>query len=150
MALPPTTLLGLLDEGIQEPADLEEFYDEDLKQVANNLRKPSGTIPNPNFVEGNSEPERIPRPLYVLGTKSSKRLKIAAAAVRYHETIGLELTPDNMNYENILQDFGEQWKALEMKSKEDDPSVPHITKALPIIKWTKSFKDFLHQVVGVR
>ena len=36
MALPPTTLLGLLDEGIQEPADLGEFYDEDLKQVANN------------------------------------------------------------------------------------------------------------------
>ena len=150
MALPPTTLLGLLDEGMQEPADLSEFYDDDLKQVANNLRKPSGTIPNPNFEEGSDEPERISRPSYVLGAKSSKRLKIAAAAVRYYETIGRELTPANMHYESVLQDFGEQWKALETKSKEDDPSVPHITKALPIVKWTESFEDFLHQVVGVR
>ena len=55
-----------------------------------------------------------------------------------------------MNYENVLQDFREQWKALEIKSQEDDSSVPHITKALPIVKWTESFEDFLHQVVGVR
>lgn len=150
MALPQTTLLGLLDEGIQEPSDLGEFHDEDLKQVANNLRKPSGTIPNPNYVAGGTEPARVPRPSYVLGAKSFKRLKVAAAAVRYYETIGRELTPTNMHYENVLQDFGEQWKALEIKAKEDDPNVPHITKALPIVKWTESFEDFLHQVIGVR
>ena len=92
--------------------------------MANNLRKPPGTIPNPNFEEGSDEPKRISRPSYVLWAKSSKRLKIAAAAGRYYETIGRELTPANMHYESVLQDFREQWKALEMKCKDDDPSVP--------------------------
>ena len=32
----------------------------------------------------------------------------------------------------------------------DDPDVPTITKALPIIKWTEAFQDFLHRVIGAR
>jgi hypothetical protein len=28
--------------------------------------------------------------------------------------------------------------------------VPKITKALPIIKWTEAFRDYLHRVIGVR
>ena len=44
------------------------------------------------------------------------------------------------------ENFEIQWKALKAKQSE----VPQITKALPIIKWTKAFKDFLSRVVGVR
>ena len=34
--------------------------------------------------------------------------------------------------------------------KDDDPEVPKITKALPIIKWMEAFQDFLQQIIGVR
>ena len=34
--------------------------------------------------------------------------------------------------------------------KTDDPDVPKITKALPIIKWTQAFQDFLNRVIGAR
>ena len=33
---------------------------------------------------------------------------------------------------------------------EDDPDVPKTTKALPIIKWTEAFEDFLNRVIGAR
>jgi hypothetical protein len=49
-----------------------------------------------------------------------------------------------------MKNFDIQWKALEDKKKGDKPEVPKITKALPIIKWTEAFWDYLHQMIGVR
>jgi hypothetical protein len=49
-----------------------------------------------------------------------------------------------------MKNFSEQWKALEDKKGGDEPDVPMITKALPIINWTEAFRDYLHQVIGVR
>ncbi len=43
-----------------------------------------------------------------------------------------------------------QWNALKQRKDEDDPEVPKITKALPVIKWTEAFKDFLNRVIGAR
>ena len=36
------------------------------------------------------------------------------------------------------------------RKDEDDPDVHKITKALPIIKWTEAFQDFLNRVIGAR
>ena len=82
---------------------------------------------------------RIPTPSYILGAKSLKRLKIAAAAVRYYETVGRECTADNMHFQNVLKNFGEQWEAILQKEKEDEGDVPRITRSLPIVRWTDSF-----------
>jgi hypothetical protein len=35
-------------------------------------------------------------------------------------------------------------------SRGQEPEVPKITKALPIIKWTEAFWDYLHRMIGVR
>ena len=51
---------------------------------------------------------------------------------------GTPMTPPNT----------QQPKAFE--KYEDHPDVPTITKALPIIKWTEAFQDFLHRVIGAR
>ena len=146
MAIPVDTVNGgLMTEGITNVMDLEEFNDEDIKSVQENLRKPAGTIVDPD-----DENERIARPSYVLGAKSVKRLKIAASAVRYYMTVGREITAENMHFQNVLKNFGEQWDAIIQKGKMDEPDVPKITRALPIVRWTESFEDFLHQVQGSR
>ena len=49
-----------------------------------------------------------------------------------------------------MSNFEIQWKALKDRKDENDPDVPTITKALPIIKWTEVFQDFLHRVIGAR
>ncbi len=50
-----------------------------------------------------------------------------------------------------MRNFEIQWKTLEdKKANEDVPETPKISKALPVIKWTDSFRDFLARVIGVR
>ena len=49
-----------------------------------------------------------------------------------------------------MSNFEIPWKALKDRKDEDDPDVPTITKALPIIKWTEVFQDFPHRVIGAR
>ena len=46
-------------------------------------------------------------------------------------------------------DFNEQWKALEERKENENPDVPKITKALPVIKWTEAFTDYLSCAIGV-
>ena len=49
-----------------------------------------------------------------------------------------------------MSNFEIQWKALKQRKDEDDPEIPKNTKALPIIKWTEAFQDFLNRVNGAR
>ena len=61
-----------------------------------------------------------------------------------------DLTAANIQWNQIMSNFEIQWKALKERKDEDDPDVPKITKALPIIKWTEAFQDFLNRVIGAR
>ena len=49
-----------------------------------------------------------------------------------------------------IEELQDSVDGAEGQEKDDDPEVPKITKALPIIKWTEAFQDFLHQIIGVR
>ena len=46
----------------------------------------------------------------------------------------------NMQWTHVMKNFEIQWMALKDRKKDDDPEVPKITKALPIIKWTEAFQ----------
>jgi hypothetical protein len=50
-----------------------------------------------------------------------------------------------------MKNFAAQWKAMEQdKKKADEPEVPMIINALPFIKWTEAFRDYLHRITGVK
>ena len=49
-----------------------------------------------------------------------------------------------------MKNFEIQWTALKDRKKDNDPEMPKITKALPIIKRTEAFPDFLHWINEVR
>ena len=70
--------------------------------------------------------------------------------IRYYQTVGRDLTAANIQLNQVMSNFEIQWKALKERKDEDDPDVPKITKALPIIKWTEAFQDFLNRVIGAR
>ena len=48
MGIPHATVVQLQVEGIGTILDLADFDSETLKQLAENLRKPAGRIPDPN------------------------------------------------------------------------------------------------------
>ena len=98
VAIPQDTVNGgLMAEGIAVVQDLAEFNDDDFKFIQETLHKPVGIIVNPNDVI-----RRVPTHSYVFSTKSIKRLKIVAAAVRYYTTVGTEYTAVHIHFYNIL------------------------------------------------
>jgi hypothetical protein len=148
MSIPNATVMQLQNEGISNVDDLIDFDKDTLQQVADNLRRPGGRIQDPT--PGAAEGATIPTPPFVFGAKSQKRLLAACNIVRYYEETGRPLTTANIQWNTVIKNFIEQWKALKDRKKGDIPEVPKITKALPIIKWTQAFADFLHRVIGVR
>ena len=48
-----------------------------------------------------------------------------------------------------MKNFSKQWKSLEDKKCGEEPDVPNITKDFPIIKWTKYFRAYLHQIIFI-
>ena len=48
LGIPHETMVQIQQEGIQTVADLGEFEKQELQQLADNLRKPGGRIPDPN------------------------------------------------------------------------------------------------------
>ena len=129
-------------------ADLADFEKESLQQLADNLRKPGGRVadPDPNAPAGATNP----MPAFTYGAKSQKRLTVACDLTRFYQTVGRDLTAANIQWNQVMSNFEIQWKALKDRKDEDDPDVPKITKAVPIIKWTEAFQDFLNRVIGAR
>ena len=63
------------DEGILTVNDLANFDKDSLSQLADNLRKPGGHVPDPN---PNAAPgAMIPTPAFTFGAKSKKRIAVA-------------------------------------------------------------------------
>ena len=148
MAMPAATRAQLANEGLTHVEDLSDFDEDSLKQVAENLRRPGGRIPDPNI---NAEPgATIPTPQFIFGAKSQMRLKVAAEAVRYYESVDRELTPSCMQWNTALKSFQQHWTALKERKEETVPDVPSISKSLAVTKWTEAFQDFLNRVIGTR
>ena len=133
-------------EGIEEVEDLVDFVELDtIKLVLENMRRPVGTMEDPD-----DSSSQIPIPKTTLGAKAVMRLQASAKLVSYYEEVGRGATPGNTTWKYIKA-FKLEDDALKDRAKNDDePDVPKITKALPILKWTVAFADFLHRVMGVR
>ena len=128
-------MVQMQHEGIHSVADLVDFHRDSLQQLA-----------DPNAAERAT----IPTSAFTYGAKSQKRVAVACDLIRYYQTFGRDLTAANIQWNQVMSNFEIQWKALKERKDEDDPEVPKITKALPIIKWTEAFQDFLNSVIGAR
>ena len=96
-------------------ADLADFEKQELQQLADNLRKPGGRIPDPN---PNAAPgATIPTPAFTYGAKSEKRLTVACDLVRFYQTVGRDLTAANIQWNQVMSNFKIQWEA-EIKCQE--------------------------------
>jgi hypothetical protein len=148
MAIPHETRVQLATEGIDTVDDLGEFDEDNLKQIADNLRRPSGRVPIDPINDPNGA--TMATPAFVFGAKSHNRLKAASDLVRYYETVGRDLTAANMRWNPTIKLFNEHWKSLVERKKDDRPETPKITRGLPVVKWTEAFRDFLNRVIGSR
>ena len=148
MGIRHATMLQLQSEGIISVSDLADFNKDSLQQLVDNLRHPGGCVPDPNPA---AQPgSTIPTPPFVFGAKSQRRIAIACDLVKYYKTVGRELTAANLQWNTMMKNFDVQWTALKEKKGDDSPETHKISKALPVIKWTEAFKDFLNRKIGNR
>lgn len=146
MGIPAETQARLAShEGIDSVESLVDIDKSVFTDIASNLRKPGGTMPDPNNPD-----QQVPQTPFIISGMSLQKLQVASIAAGYYQTINREMTPSNMHYTNVLKDFYLQWKGLEEKKKEDEAKVPIVTKGLPITKWTDTFNDFCWKVIGSR
>ena len=76
MGIPHITMLQLQAEGITSVSDLADFNTTSLQQLADNLRRPGGRVPDPNPA---AQPgSTIPTPPFVFGAKSQRQLLLPA------------------------------------------------------------------------
>ena len=133
MAIPHATMARLNDEGIQTVDDLTEFGEDEIKTIAQNIRRPTAGE----------------QPL-MFGAKSQQRLAVACDLVKYYETVGRPLTAANLQWTPVMKNFSVQWKALTDKKDEDLPETPKISRGLNVMKWSEAFMDYLHRSIGAR
>ena len=123
-----------------------DFNKDSLQQLADNLRRPGGRVPDPN---PKAKPgSTIPNPPFVFGAKSQRCIAVACDLVKYYKTVGHDLTVANLQWNTVMKNFNIQWTALKEKKGDDSPETPKISKALPVIKWNKAFQDFQNRKIG--
>ena len=86
MAIPAATRQQLIVEGIDDVNDLCEFTEDNLKQISENLRRPSRRVPI-DPINDPDGPTMATLP-FVFGVKSFNRIKAASNLMRYYETVG--------------------------------------------------------------
>jgi len=148
MGIPAATVAQLANEGMDTVESLADFDKETLSQLADNLRRPGGRIPDPN--PGAAPGATIPTPAFTFGAKSQKRIGVMCELVRYYLATGRTVTAANIRWGTIGLNFEHQWKAIKDQKDKDVPDVPKISKALPVLKWLEAFDDFLSSVIGAR
>jgi hypothetical protein len=90
-------------EGIDTVDVLADFDKDTIEQIAANLRRPAGRIPDPN--PGAAAGATIPTPPFTLGAKSQQRLIIAAMLVKYYVTVGRNITAGNIQWNQVMENF---------------------------------------------
>ena len=79
MGIPHDTVIQLQNEGITMVNDLADFDKDSLSQLADNLRKPGGGVPDP---DPNAAPRAmIPTPTFTFRAKSKMRITVACNLV---------------------------------------------------------------------
>ena len=148
MGIPHATVMQLQSVGITLVADLADFDKDSLQQLVDNLRCPGGRVPDPN--PGAPPGSTIPTPPFVFGAKSQKRITVACDLVKYYTTVSCDLRAANLQWSTVMKNFEIQWTVLKERKGDDSPDIPKISKALPVIKWTEAFQDFLNRKIRNR
>ena len=133
LGIPKNTQNQLKTEGIAKVEDLQNLDADLMKELANNLRRPS-------------RPGATPFPFSVM---SQARMLEASHCVKHCIATGREVDPGHCKC-TVIQNFAYQWKALEKQRSGDQPTPPAIGKDLNVPRWSEAFGEFALQKIRIR
>ena len=129
-------------EGLDNIGDLIEFDDEDVKILCASIRKPGGTIQDPNDAA-----RTIPDPGHSIAAISEKRLRIACYGAKIYDMINRPIEASSLSRARLRQ-FEKHIQTIE--NHEDPENLPEISKNFGIMKALDSIPVHLRERIGVR
>ena len=118
MAILNDTVVQLVNEGIFNMTNPLYFDKDTLQKISDNIYRPVGMVPGPDYIPPVPLPETpppiltIPTPSFIFCAKSQKHLLIACDLIQLYETIGRNMTAANIQWFLMKKNFGEQYKSL--------------------------------------
>jgi hypothetical protein len=97
------TIAQMQAEGNTNVQDIADFDKKSLQQLADNLSKPGGRIPDPNPCAAPGA--TIPTPAFVFVAKSPKRLSVATDLIKYYDATEREYTATNLQWTNEMKNL---------------------------------------------
>ena len=145
MGIPTATVTQLGTLGITRAEDLIDYDEDLLNNLKEDLRKPTGTMQDPN------DPARVvPQAPFILTPVSCRKLLVAAKAIEYYEAVGRATTIASLRWAGPLTRFSQYLKALKVMKNEEKKEPPKVTRSLPIGQWSEAFLIYLENTLGVR
>ena len=128
-------------EGLMAIDDLVDFEDESIKTLCASIRKPGGTIPDPD-----DNRRRIANPGHSIPAICEKRLKQAAYGARIYDSIGRQIAHLSLS-RTRLKLFQQHRDIIE---NHDEPEkLPVVSKAFNIMKAMDLVPNHLRDRLGV-
>ena len=134
------------EQGLETITNFLEFDKDGIETLCASVRKPGGTIVNPNANVAGA-PATIPNPGYSIPAISEKRLIAAAYTANLYDMIGRDITVNTMS-RSRLEAF-EKHHAL-IKEHEDPEKLPMVSRTFGIVKAMDLVPSHLRDRLGVR
>ena len=112
MGLSARTQAQLSGEGIADLDDLSDFDNKEAwAQIVENCKSP------PKIADPNNPNQLVAQEPFQLPAKSLMRLKVAAKAVQYFNSIDRPLTVNIITWDKCLKSFKMEWNSLQEMKK---------------------------------
>ena len=141
----------------QEEVEEEEQQEEEETQEEQPVEEGISAIMDPQFIDADSVEELANNFCRPSGTRKTAHLFSIASQMKMIDTanyaqhcivMGGEVLPNHCHC-IMMQHFVCQWKALEKQRDGDQPMPPEVGKDLNVLQWSKAFREFLMQKIGM-
>ena len=133
---------AIINEGLESITDLNEFDQDTMKTLCSSVRKPGGTITDPN------DPTRvISSPGMNIPSLCENRLCMAAYGAGIYQIMGrVPILPDSLNRIRLRQ-FNLHRDMIENHAAPE--ALPELSKTFGIMKIIDQFPAYLRECKGV-
>ena len=136
---------AIQDEGLTTITDFAEFEQSDIETLCSSVRKPGGTVANPNAAAANT-PATIPNPGHNIPAICEKRLVNAAYVAKIYLMIGRTITQQSLGRAKLKK--YEEHRLL-LVAHEDPVKLPAISKSFGIMRALDLVPSHLRERLGV-
>jgi hypothetical protein len=132
---------AVMAEGLDDMQSFLNFEKEDIKALCSTIRKPGGTIPDPQ-----DQARNIPNPGLSLPAICESRMILASYGAKIYQQMGREISSASLNISR-LKSFREHKEVI--ANHNDPENFPSLGKSFNIMKMLEQFPTYLEEKIGV-